>query len=144
LPTSCVIDNLHEMRAGPPPTSVSQGISAGPAAIREVIRDTQPPVDPCVIRLEVEQIPEEALLLPLAPIAGAVVAANVGGGPAVVDLRRSSGRAGVVGGDDLVELATIEPHSTALGAVVDLDSLPLAHMQDGLVNGAFHPRNRSQ
>src|SRR5262249_54292603 len=29
--------------------------------------------------------------------------------------------------DDLVELATIQPHTPAFGTIVDLDALPLAH-----------------
>lgn len=41
--------------------------------------------------------------------------------------------------DDLVEFAAIEPNTTALGAVVDLDALPLTHDQIGLLaDGTFH------
>src|SRR5690606_10567415 len=47
----------------------------------------------------------------------------------------------LVGGtfDDLVQLAAIEPHTAALGAVIDFDSLPFGHDQVlGFTNGTLH------
>ncbi|KAI1692891.1 hypothetical protein DdX_20960 [Ditylenchus destructor] len=43
--------------------------------------------------------------------------------------------------DDLVELAAVEPDAPALRAVVDLDPLPIAHVQAHLAYGAQHSGN---
>ena len=40
--------------------------------------------------------------------------------------------------DDLVELAAVEPHAAARGAVVDLDALALGHRQVDVAHGALH------
>jgi hypothetical protein len=40
--------------------------------------------------------------------------------------------------DDLVELAAIEPDSATLRAIIDLDSLPVAHHQRNLADGTGH------
>lgn len=38
--------------------------------------------------------------------------------------------------DDLVEFTAIQPHASALGAIVNLDALPFAHHQIDLASGA--------
>jgi hypothetical protein len=40
--------------------------------------------------------------------------------------------------DDLVQLATVEPDSSALRAIVDFDSLSVGHFEFGIINWAFH------
>ncbi len=40
--------------------------------------------------------------------------------------------------DDLVQLAAVQPDAAARRAVVDLDSLPLRHLQNGLILGTLH------
>jgi hypothetical protein len=40
--------------------------------------------------------------------------------------------------DDLVELAAVQPHSAAGGAVVDFDALALGHLQHGLIMRTLH------
>ena len=40
--------------------------------------------------------------------------------------------------DDLVEFAPVEPDAAAAGAVVDLHTLALGHLQDGLVGWTLH------
>ena len=43
--------------------------------------------------------------------------------------------------DDLVELAAVEPHAAAGGAVVDLDAGAVGHDEDGFgAGGALHER----
>lgn len=46
--------------------------------------------------------------------------------------------------EDLVEFSSIEPHTPALWAVVDLDSVALAHEQRGSICRAVHTPQRSQ
>jgi hypothetical protein len=43
--------------------------------------------------------------------------------------------------DDLVEFAAVEPDAAALRAVIDLDTLPVAHMESHLAHGAHHSGN---
>jgi len=40
--------------------------------------------------------------------------------------------------DDLVEFAAVKPHATALGAIVDLDALPVTHDQRDAADRASH------
>jgi hypothetical protein len=58
--------------------------------------------------------------------------------PAAAPRRRRARLLDVSGAlDELVELATIEPHAAALRAVIDLNSLPIRHYQSVLSIGHF-------
>ena len=92
---------------------------------------------------EVEEVTEEPFL---PPTPGATVMIPVAV-RTVVALARIGGGAGLpaaaskVGGavDDLVELATVKPDTSALGAVIDLDTLAVRHHQHAIGTGwTFH------
>jgi hypothetical protein len=40
--------------------------------------------------------------------------------------------------EDLVELSSVEPNTTALRAIVNLDALSLAHHERDAANGTWH------
>jgi hypothetical protein len=52
--------------------------------------------------------------------------------------RGSRGRLLSASLDDLVELPSVEPNAAALGAIIDLDALPLAHHERDATDGAWH------
>ena len=97
---------------------------------------------------ELEHLGEEVLpLLVRAPVAAGVV--GVRAAPrevtaavvvtvviVVVPARGAELTVGSV--EDLVELATVEPHAPALGAVVHLDAAALAHLEGLVVDRAVH------
>lgn len=53
--------------------------------------------------------------------------------------RRTAGRVVRTSFDDLVKFATVQPDATALGAIVDLDTLPFTHDQIDLANRTSQP-----
>src|SRR3954453_13359277 len=80
--------------------------------------------------LDVEEIAQPTLLL-LGVSVRCVLAVMTARAIVVV-------RAVVVALDELVELATVGPHTSALGAVVDLDALSFEQLKGGAINRALH------
>src|SRR5688572_15298993 len=99
------------------------------------------------VSAEVENIVEErlaALLLRPVAIAGVitlilvppVVMPRLGSALSIVRLLGLALRRGPL--ENLVELAPVEPHAAALGAIVDLDAVALGHDQVCSVDRTFH------
>jgi hypothetical protein len=94
-----------------------------------------------------EDVAQEATLLlgprlvrAVAVLVALVIIVMVFGVGVVPGSRRLADRAG----DDLVQLAAVEPRASAFGAVVDLHTLALGHQEIDLVaDGTLHGRHLS-
>lgn len=89
-------------------------------------------------RSEVEHVTEERFLLALLLVT-LVVSTCV---TLVIRIRRATrlgrrcGAHGLI--NQLVELSPVEPNTSTLGTVVNLNALSVSHLQNGVVNWAFH------
>ena len=76
--------------------------------------------------------PPAAVLVPRVIVIPVVVAVIVGPlAPERCDI-------GLLAVEDLVELAAVQPHATAAGAIVDLHAVALGKPELALVDGALH------